>query len=254
MRSALRSAATWRPPWRAACGGELMGVLPDHADRLGADGKSIRNRSVGRGILDGESAEELEMLDQVEHWAALADASSSGHYAGVQAHAQTCLCGSSPPPPVSCTLGQIRSWAAAALLDFDVSAARWRADAPGRLSRRRVPQVRDLGFGARRAVLPGHPAAPSAPSASWPASRRPALSTSWPRPAVDGAGAQACPGVPHHLARRARTTVIRGRSAVRWESAETTPETPKKPPETTMRRRSRPNRPPENLGRRAPAC
>ena len=38
-----------------------------------------------------ESAEELEMLDQVAHWSALADASSSGHYAGVQAHAQNCL-------------------------------------------------------------------------------------------------------------------------------------------------------------------
>ena len=31
------------------------------------------------------------MIDQVEHWSALADASASGHYAGVQAYAQNCL-------------------------------------------------------------------------------------------------------------------------------------------------------------------
>ena len=37
------------------------------------------------------SAEEREMIDQVEHWSALAEASGSGHYAGVQAYAQNCL-------------------------------------------------------------------------------------------------------------------------------------------------------------------
>ena len=38
-----------------------------------------------------DSAEEREMIDQVEHWSNLAESSGSGHYVGVQAYAQNCL-------------------------------------------------------------------------------------------------------------------------------------------------------------------
>ena len=57
-----------------------------------AAGGSLGASHLAKALLPlAESAEELEMLDQVEHWDALADDAASGHYAGLQSHAQNCL-------------------------------------------------------------------------------------------------------------------------------------------------------------------